>query len=499
MKKLFLVCFTIIFTLISSATLWATDVAIEQVHVYPRGAQIRLKTSVNGKGEIILPNTFTLESIKVIPGDGLLLKNSQVKVRNNTQWLPPTLTPLSNQIEEKKKELSVLESRLMALKQSTLLMEKAVPSDLSISNMSSYLKTTEETREAKEEEQTSVVNAIEDIKQIIADLTKELEEKKPQTQGKVITVEYTALAKGDLYIEAWSNYARWTPEYILSLSTKDQTIQGQMLAKVTQHTGLTWDGAIQLHTAYPISSVETPELFPLIADFKKTTYQTRSMENAMMLKTAAKDEASLAPMEETLTDRIFTAKGNVEGDNSQTMLLLNELSLPITVSIECIPVLSPQAWIVASTEKVEDPLLAGQADLFIDGVGSGRTSVPQVARGEIIRLAFGQTPSVTAAREEIIPKEGSNWLGKGKLAQGYTINVTNGLPYETELVIKDRIPVSAQEKITVSAESLDPQPTEQDSKKGFLTWKLKLRSGEQKKLSVIYRLSFPAEEEIWIQ
>lgn len=500
MKKLLSLCFATFVIMLTSISLFAAEMAIEHVYVYPRGAQIRLKANVTGEGKILLPNTFDLESISVIPEDGLLLEKVQIVVLNDAQWLPPSLVPLQLRLEDKKRELSSLKSQAVALKQWSALIESSTPADLSVHNLESYLQAAEESRQKKEQERAAVESDIERVEQEITDIKGEIEEKKPQTQGKVIAIEYKTLTSGSLFIEGWTPHARWVPEYSLSLSTNEGRVEGQLLAKVRQHTGLIWNGIIQLHTAQPVSSVETPDIPPLVATFTEPLYGSGAQQNGRMLKTMAVEETAIpSAVEETITDRFFTTKGKISGDNMPVTLLLRDFTMPATVSIECIPLLSSQAWIMASSEAIEDPLLPGKADLFIDGMGSGRTRLPALARGEKLTLAFGQTPSVTATREEIIPKEGSNWFGKGKLAQGYTLNITNGLPFEAELMIKDRIPVSAHEKITVEVETLDPQPAEKDEKKGLLTWKKKFKAGEQWQISVVYRLSFPSDKEIWLK
>jgi hypothetical protein len=57
------------------------------------------------------------------------------------------------------------------------------------------------------------------------------------------------------------------------------------------------------------------------------------------------------------------------------------------------------------------------------------------------------------------------------------------------------VPVPAQEKIRIEILTLDPKPSKQDDR-GILTWDLKLAPGESRKLTVKYRLTYPADQQV---
>ena len=76
--------------------------------------------------------------------------------------------------------------------------------------------------------------------------------------------------------------------------------------------------------------------------------------------------------------------------------------------------------------------------------------------------------------------------------------MTNGTPSKVTLQLKDRIPLSAQEKITVETVTVDPKPAEQTNQ-NILTWKIDLNPGAKKTVRVVYRLGYPSDKEIIIQ
>ena len=84
-----------------------------------------------------------------------------------------------------------------------------------------------------------------------------------------------------------------------------------------------------------------------------------------------------------------------------------------------------------------------------------------------------------AKREKFISKTGSTWTGKGRLEDGYTIEIVNGTKKKITVLLKDRIPLSAQEKISVETISIEPEVEAQD-REDLLTWKFALERGEKK-------------------
>jgi len=210
-----------------------------------------------------------------------------------------------------------------------------------------------------------------------------------------------------------------------------------------------------------------------------------------MMKEAAAPEKVL---EETPTDLSLKVRGRTTGDGTPARIFVARFSLPAETNVVAIPALDREAWLTAEIKSLNRPLLSGGADLYLDGSPSGKAFIETSGRGEPLKLAFGKVPLVTAAIEESVPVEGTTW-GRGKLEKAFTLSVTNGMGTPTNVSLLDRVPVSAQEKIRIDVLVLDPKPSKQDDR-GILTWDLKLAPGETRKLTVKYRLTYPADQRI---
>jgi uncharacterized protein (TIGR02231 family) len=198
---------------------------------------------------------------------------------------------------------------------------------------------------------------------------------------------------------------------------------------------------------------------------------------------------------ETMTDMAITATDSISGTGQITTVDLGIMEIPGNVEMVALPYLSDDTWVLHHAESLASPIIPGKVHLFLDGESSGQTSVREYARGEEFVMAFGTSPLLKARREKIIPKKGSNWIGKGTLEEGYSITITNGLNRDTTIEVIDRIPLSVQEKIEVSLLETEPKPDE-SSDEGILKWKLSLKKGESRKIKVLYRVKYPSDRDI---
>jgi hypothetical protein len=145
-------------------------------------------------------------------------------------------------------------------------------------------------------------------------------------------------------------------------------------------------------------------------------------------------------------------------------------------------------------DSVPSTLLPGQAELAVDGASTGRTGVSE-SLANMMRMPFGMASRVTSVKKPFVSSTGNSWTGAGILNDGYTIEITSGMDEEREITVLDRIPIPTDDRITLEVKSIDPEPAERD-KENRLTWKLSVKPGETRKISVEYTLRYPGDETI---
>ncbi|MBL3538456.1 DUF4139 domain-containing protein [Aminivibrio sp.] len=475
---------------------------VAKVDLYPRGARVLFSVPVAPHVNFDLPGSFDPSTVRPLPADGQKIMSFEATGVPRPGWIPEALRDLHAQIKENEKKLAVLTGRTSAIKQSFELLSGPLPKDLKGSDMPEYVDAARKTRENLETELIAVSAEMDETKKILDALTADFSSRMPPNSDTAVRISARVEGGDQLFVEAWTQQAGWNPFYRMNLDTPSGAIHSSLLAGARQHTGIVLEGDLFFHTAVPSTTVAPPDLPPLVADFAaKKVRRSDVMKEMAEISSRANFElavpAPAAPPEilTAMTDMTTMAKGTLPGDNRQAEFLLGEFDLKSDVSIVSVPVLSEEAWITAETKKLPTPLLPGPAELSVDGRLSAKTRLAEQGAGTDLLLAFGKMPLVKAVREKMVSKEGSTWTGKGRLEDGYFIEITNGLEKKISVVLKDRIPVSAREKISVETIKIEPKPDEQD-KESILSWKLSLAPGEKKRVEVLFRISFPAEETV---
>lgn len=478
-------------TLVAPPALAAPSVPeVVAVDIYPSGALMRMEFAAGGTIDVELPMTLDPESLRFeLSGEARIL-DSRIRTVAQVGWIPSALKDLADEVERAKTEKERLSARLEGLEQARKHLEAAVPEVSKPDELDAYIDGAIAKRETIALKTAETAAALSDATTQYGILQQELQSRLPNENDKLRVLTVETAGEGTIGIVAWTDEARWQPKYQLTLDSETGLIEGSLQAAINQKTGLDWNGDISLHTVRPRQGLATPELDPLVVDyresfFSKTSEQVyRAMDEQQTITPELKES-----VEEGLVDVRMEASGYIPGSGDKTHLEIGTFSIPASMELVCIPEIADEAWTVATIEELDRAILQARAELFIDGKQTGTTVLEASSMGEELIIPFGKTPLVVASREDLLPKEGSSWIGKDRLRKGYMITVTNGLDRPVELVVRDRLPVPAKEEIKIEDVSTEPDPAEQDDK-GILTWRLGMEGGETKRISVMYTVRF---------
>lgn len=468
-----------------------------EVDIYPYGARLYMDFEIEKDFVLELPGTLRKDSISLVTRDGMVQADKfTVLEETRTGWIPPSLREMDKTIKELDSQKKDLESDLGSLKQTRTYLNGLKPEELEGGDFIELLQKLQDKRKTvevliKEKERT-----LQELDQKIKALLAEFNSRMPQDRNRVFIVKGITQGNGRLMISAWTDHSRWSPVHNMNLNTSEHMVSSKLEAQVSQKSGIDWKGELRFHTVQPKKSISTPRPGPLTVDFREDIRKT-DMIMSESLNRAGKAVSAPQAMKvtETMTDMAIVATDSISGTGEITTIDLGTMEIPGNVEMVALPYLSDDTWVLHHAESLMSPIIPGKVHLFLDGESSGQTSVREYARGEEFVMAFGSSPLLKARREKIIPKKGSNWIGKGTLEEGYSINVTNGLNRDTMIEVIDRIPLSVQEKIEVSLMETEPKPDE-SSDEGILKWKLSLKKGESRKIKVLYRIKYPSDRDI---
>ena len=144
------------------------------------------------------------------------------------------------------------------------------------------------------------------------------------------------------------------------------------------------------------------------------------------------------------------------------------------------------------------PLPEGELNIFLDGrfVSTQRVEKPILA-GDEMRLTLGRDETIFTSsklQKQFTERTGA-FSKKVRKHYEYEAEIVNGKSRPIILLVREQVPVSAHEEITVEITSPTPKDAEIGSD-GIVTWTLTLAPGEKRQLTTIFNVIYPEDQEI---
>lgn len=333
---------------------------------------------------------------------------------------------------------------------------------------------------------------------------------------KVVEVQVEVAREGKLTLELAAVVPRagWQPAYDIRLAPDGKSAELVFRGEVHQQTGEEWTGVdLALSTARPAIGGAPPELSPWHIGF----YQPPRPLAAAPMATRMYEKSVRAAEEESAFD------GAAEPAPFLTSLIQEEQSsvlfriprpvdippdgalhgsvvaverLPIELELTTVPKLSPHAFLTSQVEnRAPYPLLPGRLNIFTGGNFIGSSFLKKVASGEKYDVHFGADDQVIVKREETKRHKEAGIFGKNRMTYRYRIEVQNLRKEARTVVLRDQLPVAANEEIKVSLDELSVKPDEIKDD-GTLTWKVVLMPGEKREVTFGIVVEYPKDREV---
>ena len=476
---------------------------ITAIDFYPNGAKFTFTLQTEGDTfNAEIPGAFQIDSVKMIDPD--IFDDVKIFRQSREEWIPESLQEIHEQLEAKRQTIREIQTRKSAIEHTLELLNKAQPpTRTDAKDIIAYIQMSESMKESSENEIAELNQKMKEESDKAELLMKEYEKRKPVNSESLICISGHIKAGKEIKFEAFTSNAKWKPEYIMDLNSHEGKITTRIQTRASQHTGLDYTGDVTFHTKRPNESVSTPELNPLKVSIKpKERYREEvmydyaapmEMSERNYMRASGSRRTQEPSMQATLSDHIIAGKGTLTGDNIEALFMHGELELNGKVIFELIPEQRSDVWILVSMNEGNIALIPGEAELRIDGMPAGKTSIPEYGLGQK-KIAFGYAPQITSKKEAMISTTGSSWFS-GTNSSGYTLKITNGTKEHRRVTVRDRLPIPTNEKIKLEVKSIEPEPKERD-RENKLMWEIELEAGETKTILVDYTLSYPSGEEL---
>lgn len=321
--------------------------------------------------------------------------------------------------------------------------------------------------------------------------------------------------QGRLDMTAIDTNAGWAPVYDLRLDTDTGTLLVDRGVTVRQATGEDWTGvALTLSTARPTGQVAPSDLSSQILQLASVAYRIDGLAAPapLAIDRAASAEADdgegyYAPEPVILAaERVgmvmnytFPQVVDIRDRADALRLAMDSQSLEAELHAEANAAQDQTAYLVAEAVNTGEPLLPGEAALYVDGVRIGRTTLGLVTQGDTLEAGFGAIDGLTVERRTPRRESGSRgFVTRVNGSEAETqIVVRNLTERDWQLVLRDRVPVSETAEITVDWKA-DPAPAriDPDSRRGILEWDFQIAPGAEEIITKTVIIGWPANDSV---
>jgi len=321
--------------------------------------------------------------------------------------------------------------------------------------------------------------------------------------------------------------AAWQPLYDARLDPATDKVSLSWQAQVSQTTGEDWkDVAVTLATARPTAGIDLPVLASLLLQPRarvdgansETTFTSEFTDSLAILGRNYQDVLTLAPgvadldgtrgapasapIQISLANAVrrevavtFDLPGRLDlpSDGRAHKHLIATREMDATVEHRTVPRMVPGVYLVAKVNLPgEVPLLAGKVQHFVGGDLVGSSTMAERAGGEEFLLSFGPDDRLKAERRQVFRKV--DHRGKDdEVDYRFVTTLENHLGRDGVIEVKDRIPVSDDERVVVTLDDdgTTPGATTDPKEPGILTWKVPVPQSGKKEIALTYRVRSP--------
>ncbi|MFH0976121.1 MAG: DUF4139 domain-containing protein [Spirochaetota bacterium] len=274
---------------------------------------------------------------------------------------------------------------------------------------------------------------------------------------------------------------RWDMAYDVRADRENGKLSLSVYGSIFQKTGEDWENIkLLLSTGAPSNALISPYFAPWYLSIYSPSYgAAESMSDSIKEEKFARKAAPASPPQKAkdsepaeipLTQ--ITEKGayielelplkqNLSSTNSSQKKFIKEYNFvpgkSLEFKFELYSWQSCEAFITAEvTNTSEIPWLTGETQVFLDNEYMGKVTLPYIPAGKKDTLVLGMEPRITAQKELVKKYEDAAGVfgGKRRIVYSYQLKVENNIKTETKVLLRDRIPVSQNEKIEVEIKNL---------------------------------------------
>lgn len=375
-------------------------------------------------------------------------------------------------------------------------------------------KMNESNRLLKAQEQISSYNYYNQKKALLQSSDGLIDEEK----RLVVQVNSPVEQKAKLYYSYIVPSTSWNMVYDLRADPSKKTIELSVYSLLRQKTGEDWnDARITLSTAQPVTRLSEPWLPAWILDVyqpyrnkSKSSGASRSVASAVYdaeesfaeIK-AEEDQIQQVQLNQTGESVEITLPGRIDipsSEREQRNFVKTFEIKNVEYYYDIVPQSGQPALLRAKfINQKELPLLPGSAEFYVDDEFTARENLPLIQPGVEGKVMLASVEKLQGRKVLLKKYEDDKGIfgDKRRIRYRYRLELTNFLDRRAELLVRDTIPVSRNEKIQVEMENASVPPIDTKAEKQRTEWekgerrfRLNLAPGEKKHIDYDVVITF---------
>lgn len=342
-------------------------------------------------------------------------------------------------------------------------------------------------------------------KEIVEQLNRQMEESGGGNQNAgqlVLRVSSPQPTKTAFNIEYFTNSVSWSPFYEVRVDDIQSPLQLIYKANVVQTTGIDWKRTrLTFAGGNPQQNNNVPELTPwrlsfrnpvIVAAPKRMAARGVGINNESLQEVAAAPQ-DMAIVQDNQLNSSFVVETpyDVYSNGQAQSIQLQSYFLSTKYSYTSVPKYSPDAYLVG---KVTDwnslNLLPGNANLIVENNYAGTSYINSHSTDDTLKLSLGKDERIVAERKRIDEEGSRSFLGSSQSREfTYEISVRNSRKEAVDIEVKEQYPLSNEKDIEIQLNEVSG--AQNNAETGELTWHLRLKPGETKKVRLSYTVKYP--------
>lgn len=189
----------------------------------------------------------------------------------------------------------------------------------------------------------------------------------------------------------------------------------------------------------------------------------------------------------------------ISSDNKSTTVEIESYAMDAGFEYYCVPKVDKDAFLIANITNWEPyNLLEGEANIFFENTFVGKSVLDVRHISDTLSLSLGRDKSVQVKREkakELTTKK--LFASKKEDSRTWHISVRNGKKAPISMILYDQVPVSTNDEIEVTTETLSGGNLNKE--KGEVKWTFKLDPSAKKEIDLKYTVKYPKERTLNIE